>query len=54
MRLGLIVVVDVVVVVLDLSVYQLLMNKQIAHDLERLGLIAFPQHKHLVTAIIIT
>ena len=51
MKLGLIVV---LVVLLDLSVYQLLMNKQIAHDLEPLGLIAFPQHKHLVTTIIIT
>ena len=38
----------------NLSTYQLVMNKQIAQDLEPLGLIGFPQHKHLVTIIIIT
>ena len=38
----------------QLSTYQLVMNKQIAQDLEPLGLIGFPQHKHLVTIITVT
>lgn len=37
-----------------INVTQLVMNKQIAHDLDPVGLIAFPQHRHLVTTIMIT
>lgn len=39
---------------IEMKTYQVVMNKQIAHDLEPLGLIAFPQQRHLVTTIMMT
>lgn len=36
----------------EISTYQQVMNKAIAHALELPGLKAFPQHMHRLTAII--